>query len=269
MVAHAADALASHVHRESSGRGSVGLRSLQLTLASVVDEFPHLGQVPPALTALSNALTHLTDESWQQLSDAEQRLRIVPVPVRPLQLALGRLDTFRILEAFVDRPERPRSELLDGLERLRLGLEQARSARDRLAENAEHALARGHWTTGLFDMERAVERLNPADDSERVEAERLRERLQAARRTKQEIETAVHRNVQLTARYAALEDDPLSTADARLRALQERRDCLMFLGLHMPNDRVELYRKDLRGVEALIATERAADAERRDRKSVV
>lgn len=263
LVSDAAEALETSPRRESSGSGAVGLRSLQVTLTNTAEEFPHLEQVKPALDALTSALLHLTDQAWQQLDDAEQRLNIVPVPVRPLQLALGRLDTFRMLEAFVDRPDRPRSELLDGIERLRLGLEQARSARDRLAENAEHALARGHWTTGLFDMERAVERLNTDDESEHVEAERLRERLQAARRTKQEIEAAVRRNVELTTNYTTLEDDPLSTAEARIRVLQERRDCLMFLGLHVPNERADLYRKDLRSVETQLAVERAADAEQR------
>ncbi len=262
LVTGAATALETF-RREPSGSGAVGLRSLQVTLTNIAEEFPHLTQVEPALSALSSALLHLTDQAWQQLDDAELRLNVVPVPVRPLQLALGRLDTFRMLEAFVDRPEHPRSELLDGIERLRLGLEQARSARDRLAENAEHALARGHWTTGLFDMERAVERLHPGDEAEHGEAERLRERLQDARRTKKEIESALRRNVELTANYAALEDDPRSTADARMRVLQDRRDCLIFLGLHVPNDRVELYRKDLRSVETQLAVERAADAEQR------
>jgi hypothetical protein len=168
-----------------------------------------------------------------------------------------------MLEAFIDRPDRQRSDLLDGIERLRLGLEQARSARDRLAENAENALARGHWTTGLFDMERAVEGLSNKDDTEHDEAERLRERLQAARRTKQEIETAVRRNVELTASYTTLEDAPLSTNEARLRTLQDRRDCLMFLSLHVPNERAELYRNDLRYVETQIVVERATNAEQR------
>lgn len=256
-------ATAASAHRARQEGGAVGLRSLQLTLANLAEEFPHLDPVPPALAALSQALVHLTDTAWQQLADAEQRLKVVPVPVRPLQLALGRLDTFRSLEAFVDRPERPRSALLDGLERLRLGFEQARAARDRLAENAELALARGHWTTGLFDMERAVAGLNPRDDHERAEAERLQERMQAARRTKQELESAVRRNVELIAEYAALEDDPASTFQARVRVLEERRDCLTFLTLRVPSERAVLYRQDLRGVDTQIAVERAGEAERR------
>jgi len=259
LVTAAGAALAQ---RDNSG-GGVGLRSLQLTLANVVDEFPHMTQVQPALDALAKALIHLTDKAWQQLTDAEQRLQVVPVPVRPLQLAVGRLDTARVLEAFVDRPDRPRSALIDGLERLRLGLEQARATRDRLTEDAEHSLARGHWTTGLFEMERAVAGLNPGDEGEREEAERLHERLQAARRTKQELESAVRRNAALNARYLTLEDDVNSTADARLQVLQERHDCLIFLGMHMPSERAGLYRKDLRHVETQIAVERAGDAERR------
>ncbi|MGC6487133.1 MAG: hypothetical protein ACON4Z_05785, partial [Planctomycetota bacterium] len=255
-------ACAAQPPRERGG-GAVGLRSLKLTLRSIVDEFPHLDRVPAALQALNVALCRLTDDAWQQLADAEQRLGVVPVPVRPLLLSLGRLDTLRALEALVDRPERPRSDLLDGLERLRLGLEQARSTRDRLTENAEHALARGHWTTGLFEMERAVEGLTAGDESERAEADRLRERLQAARRTKKELEAAIRRNVELNARYRALEDDANSTSEARLQVLQERRDGLLFLSMHVPSERAELYRQDLRQVDGQLALERAEEAERR------
>ena len=245
------------------GGGAVGLRSLQLTLGNVVEEFPAMEQVPPVLAALREALVDLTDGAWRQLADAEQRLTVVPVPVRPLQLALGRLDSLRVLEALVDRPEQPRSALIDGIERLRLGLERARSTRDRLTENAEHALARGHWTTGLFEMERAVEGMAASGEGDQVEAERLRERLHAARRTKQELESAVRRNAELNAQYLAQEEDAHSTTEARLRTLQERRDCLMFLGMHAQAERADLYRQDLRQVETQIALERAADAERR------
>ena len=255
-----AAAAAAQPQREG---GAVGLRSLQLTLGSVADEFPHLTEVAAALAALTEALVQLTDDAWRQLADAEQRLTVVPVPVRPLQLALGRLDSVRMLEALVDRPEQPRSLLLDGVERLRMGLEQARATRDRLTEDAEHALARGHWTTGLFEMERAVAGLNPTDDGERAEAERLQQRLQVARQTKSELESAVRRNVELNTRYVELEDDAHSSADDRLKVLQERRDCLLFLSVHVPSDRAELYRQDLRAVETQIALERAGDAERR------
>ncbi len=240
---------------------AVGLRSLQLTLTNVVDEFPHLPQIAAALDVLALALAHVTDQAWQLLADARQGLAAVPVPVRPLQLTLGRLDTFRILEAFLDRPERPRSQLLDGIESLRLSLEQARSTRDRLAESAEHALARGHWTTGLFDMERAVAGLSPGDEREREEATRLQDRLEQARRRKQEVEASVRRNVDLATLYGTLQDDPASTFVGRLQVLEERRDCLLFLVMHVPAERTVLYHRDLRDIDTEIALERAGLAE--------
>jgi hypothetical protein len=253
-------------HRERTSRGegqaaTVGLRSLQLTLANLAEEFPHLPQVPPALDALTQALVHLTDQAWQLLADARARLQAVPVPVRPLLLTLGRLDTFRVLEAFLDRPERPRSQLLDQIEALRLSLEQARATRDRLAESAESALARGHWTTGLFDMERAVAGIEGVDDQDREEATRLRERLQQARQRKQEVETNVRRNVDLATAYGTLQDDPTSTFATRVQVLEDRRACLLFLTMHVPAERSVLYHRDLREVDTQIALERAELAE--------
>jgi len=248
--------------RGDSSTGPVGLRSLQVTLVNLVEEFPHLyAQAGPALEALSSALGYTTDQSWLLLDEAQQLLKSVPVPVRPLQTNLARLDTLRILEALVDRPERPRSQLQDGIESLRLVLEQARATRDRLAHGAEQAMARGHWTTGLFDMERAVGALNPSDEGERGEAQRLRDRLAEARRRKQELEAAVRRNVELESQYAMLQDDATSSFRARLTVLGERRDCLHFLAMHLPADRGALYGRDLREVETRIALEEAGLAE--------
>ncbi len=242
-------------------QSTVGLRSLQLTLANLVEEFPHLPQVAAAHDALTQALAHLSDQAWQLLATARQQLQAQPVPVRPLQLTLGRLDTFRILEAFVDRPQRPRSQLLDEIEALRLQLEQARATRDRLAESAESALARGHWTTGLFDMERAIAGLAAPGDDEREEATRLQQRLQQARQRKQEVEAAVRRNVELTSLYGTLQDDSASTFQGRLQVLEERRHCLLFLTMHVPAERSVLYGRDLRDVDTQIALERAGLAE--------
>lgn len=248
--------------RKGGPTGPVGLRSLQVTLVNLVEEFPHLGpQSNPALEALSHALEHSTDQSWAQLADAQQKLQAVPVPVRPIQLALGRLDTLRLLEAFVDRPERPRSHLLDGLETLRVALEQARATRDRLTHGAEQALARGHWTTGLFDMERAVAGLSQADENDREEAQRLQDRLAEAKRQKQEIEAAVRRNVELATRYGMLQDEANSSFADRLQALADRRNGLLFLAMNLPAERGTLYSRDLREVETLIALEQAGLAE--------
>jgi len=240
----------------------LGLRSLQVALINLAEEFPHLYvRSGPALDALSIALQHMSDLAWELVAEASQQLEAVPVPVRPLQITLGRLDTFRILEALVDRPERPRSRLLDAIESMRLKFEQARAARDRLAQGAEQAMARGHWTTGLFDMERAVAGLNPNDEAERAEAERLEERLQEARRKKDEIDAAVRRNVDLGSRYGLLQDDGLSSFNQRLQVLAERRDCLHFLAVNLPTDRAALYTRDLREVELQITLEQAGLAE--------
>jgi hypothetical protein len=262
LVAAAATATAGLTRTEASA-GVVGLRSLQITLVNLAEEFPHLPQVTAAHEALSQALVHLTDRAWEELDAASDLLRRVPVPVRPLQAALARLDTSRVLDAFVDRPDRPRSKLQDAIESLRLRLDQARATRDRLAEGAEVALARGHWTTGLFDMERAVAELNPFDERDRAEATRLQERLAAARRRRQEVDAAVRRNVELTAHYALLQDDPSSSFAERLQALAARRDCLHMLAMHVAADRAALYAKDLRDVETQMALEQAALAEQR------
>lgn len=265
FVATAATAVTTTQRRSRSepAAGVVGLRSLQITLANLGEEFPRLQRVAVAHETLAQAIAHLTDQGWQLVAEAERYLRSVPVPVRPLQLAVGRLDTFRILEAFVDRPNRPRSQLQDALESLRLRLDQARAARDRLTEGAEHAMARGHWTTGLFEMERAVADIDPGDEGERREAERLNQRLAEARRKKHEIEAAVRRNVDLATRYGTMQDDPASSFEDRLRVLAERRDCLRMLAVHAPEERTVLYANDLREVEAEIALERSAHAEQR------
>ena len=245
-----------------TGANPVGLRSLLVTLTNLIDEFEHVAELAvPAREALDGALLHTTDQAWDLLADGRQKLEAVPVPVRPLQMILGRLDMLRILEAFVDRPERPRSELLDQIERLRLTCEEARSTRDRLANSAERALARGHWTTGLFDMERAVASLGAGSDQDQQEVSRLEERLAQARRRKQEVESAVRRNVELAARYATLQDDAAGNFQSRLATLAERRDGLQFLIMHVPAERAALYGRDLRDVEIQIALERASLAE--------
>ncbi len=258
----AAGRVRSRAATNDGSGGAVGLRNLQLTLTSLVEEFPMVTSARPALDALARALVHVSDRAHELLADARQRLQSIPVPVRPLQLTLSRLDSCRILEALVDRPERPRSHLLDGIESLRLALEQARATRDRLAESAENALARGHWTTGLFEMERAVAGLGP-DAHEQEEAQVLQARLADARKRKQEVEATARRNIDLATLYGTLQDDPSSTFEQRLQVLEERRDCLLFLGLHVPAERGALYHGDLRSVETQIALERAGLAEHR------
>jgi hypothetical protein len=240
----------------------IGLRSLQITLHNLAEEFPHLAErIQQPLAALTATLEQSTDRAAELLAAAQQQLRSVPVPVRPLQTTLGKLDSFRILEAFLDRPGRPRSQLLDGIESLRLSLEQARATRDRLAQGAEQALARGHWTTGLFDMERALDSLDVDEEPEAREDGRLRERLAEAKRKKQELEAALRRNVELAALYANLQDAAGSSHAERIQALRERRDLLLMLSLQLPGERSELYGRDLREVETQLAIEHAGLAE--------
>lgn len=245
----------------NSRGGAIGLRSLQRTLTQLVAEIPELADAHDALQVLTAALADLSDQAWTLLAEAQRQLQAVPVPVRPLQLTLGRLDTLRLLEALVDRPGRGRGELQDAIEALRLALEQARATRDRLAASAEHALARGHWTTGLFEMERAVAGLQPSDDREAAQAARLQEKLAAARQKKRDVEAAARRNVELATAHATLQDDPRSTHEQRLRTLVDRRDTLTFLVMHAPSERADLYRRDLRDVETRIALEQAEHAE--------
>ncbi|MGE3174982.1 MAG: hypothetical protein AB7O97_20305 [Planctomycetota bacterium] len=244
-----------------AGGGAMGLRSLHLALGNLHEEFPALRErSAPGRDSLERMLCEVTDEAWQLLATAEEKLGVEPVPVRPLHVLLGRIDTFRALEAFVDRPQRTRSSLMDRIEWLRLRLEQAQATRDRLARGAEQALAKGHWTTGLFDMERAVTHLESEDDGDR-QAERLRKRLAEARQRKEEIEAALRRNHALRARYVALQDQPDSTTADRLQVLREQRDCLQFLAMHAPRERRNLYNKDLRDVELRVAQEQSQQAE--------
>lgn len=250
---------------ETRSPGSMGLRSLQLALGNLATDFPHMAKrTETPLLQLNALLGRLTDEAWRVLEEAQSRLTATPVPVKVLQTMLARLDLMRMLDVFVDRPTGSRTAMLDRLENLRMRLDQARATRDRLASGAEQALARGHWTTGLFDMERAVRSMADGEDAaEGSEARRLQERLLEARRRKQEIESATRRNVELASRCAALADDARSTHTERLQALRERRDVLQFLGIHVPADRSALYTRDLRDVETAIAHEEATDAEAR------
>jgi hypothetical protein len=262
LAAECADAVSALGHGETAPERSIGLRSLQLALDNLDAEFPALqSRVAPARAALQRMLASATDECWALLSAAKEKLQMEPVPVRPLQLLLSRLDTFRLLEAVIDRPERDRSALHDGIEDLRLRIEQAQATRDRLARGAEQALAKGHWTTGLFEMERAARHLEAGDELQERQAAQLRQRLEQARRRKQEVEEAARKNHELQARCLQLQDDPASTTQERQQALRERRDCLQFLMVHSQEDRAELYARDLRDCELDLLLERSQQSE--------
>lgn len=257
-----AEAVAPALAGDSARARSLGLRSLHLALGNLAEEFAAVrARLSPGLETLDRMLGKVTDEAWRLLTEANETLQKEPVPVRPLQLLLGRLDTFRAFEALVDRPQRSRSTLLDRIESLRLRIEQAQATRDRLARGAEQALAKGHWTTGLFDMERAAQHIDNGDDLQDRQAAHLKKRLAEARRRKQELEEAQKRNHELQSRYAALQDDPASTTQDRQQVLREQRDCLQFLVVHTQKDRSALYARDLRDVELRLAQEQSQQAE--------
>lgn len=249
--------------------GSIGLRSLSLSLDNLDEEYPAVRErIADARASLSRMLAASTDEAWSIVGNAFETLQKTPVPVRPLQLQLARLDALRAIEALVDRPQRARTALLDRIETLRLRIEQAQAARDRLARGAEEAMARGHWTTGLFDMERAAQHATDDDAQHDLQSEALRKRLVEARRRKQDLEDTQRRTHELQARYAALEDDPQSSADDRLQSLRDLRECLSFLAANSQKERSLLYARDLRDADLRIAEEQAhqheAEADRAD-----
>jgi hypothetical protein len=241
--------------------GQTSLRQLQIALQNTIHLSPAIApRLSSGLRDLEAALAHITAEAWRLLDQAQQQLAAEPVPVLPLRTLLSRLDTFRAADSLVDLESRSRNALLDRIEDLRLQIDQAQATRDRLARGAEDAMARGHWTTGLFDMERAVSQLQDESPDD-GESERLKQRLAEARRRKREIERAQHRNVELAQQSADQADDVSCTYAERLHVLRQRRDCLQFLATHQPADRSELYARDLQDVEIAIAQALAEQAE--------
>jgi hypothetical protein len=269
LIADCAAAVSLAPGGTESASGSIGLRSLSLSLDNLDEEYPAVRErIADARASLLRMLAASSDEAWTIVGEAFETLQKTPVPVRPLQLQLARLDALRAIEALVDRPQRARTALLDRIETLRLRIEQAQAARDRLARGAEEAMARGHWTTGLFDMERAAQHAEDDDAQQDLQSEALRKRLIEARRRKQDLEDTQRRTHELQARYAALEDDPQSSADDRLQSLRELRECLSFLAAHSQKERSLLYARDLRDADLRIAEEQAhqheAEADRAD-----
>jgi len=223
------------------------------TLRDLADELPAAQQtVAGATAALAAALEQVSQRAWTIADDCRARLASVPIPIRPLQNQLARLDHLRLLDALVDCARGSRAELLDEIERLRSEVDRARATRDRIATGAREAMERGHLTTALYDMARAVDRYDaPASD------------LEEARKRKDAVEAAMRENHRLAARYAELEDDPTSDAEQRVEVLQRRRELLDFLCANVAAERAVTYAQDRLDVDVRILQERAAAAERR------
>lgn len=231
----------------------LGLRALQRTLRDLIEELPATkASVGAAETALSATLEAVSEHAWTVADDCRSKLQAVPIPIRPLQNLIARLDHLRVIDAMVDCRRGTRAELLDEVERMRSDLDQARTTRDRIASGAREAMERGHLTTALYDMARAVDRYDaPASE------------LEEARKRKHEVEEAVRENHRLAARYVELEDDPNSAVDERVEVLEQRRRVLESLGARVAAERAVTYAQDRLDVEVRILQERAADAERR------
>jgi len=238
------------------------LRRLRRTLGDLHREFPQV-DTSIALSSLEAAMGAITDRAWKLVADAEAQLRSVPVPVRPLQTTLNRLDAWAMAGAFVDRAQRTRAELLDAIDSVRLEVERARATRDRMASGAEEAMAKGHWTTALYDMERAVEQFTAEDGLDTSDDDGLSQRYAEVKKRKAEIEQVMRRNVELASSYTALQDSPAGTTEARLEVLEARRTALQFLVEQLQEDRALRYRQDLKDVEVLMIQEHAARAEKR------
>lgn len=249
-----------HLQRHQGPQSS--LRILHRMLHDLLSEFPHTEKVArSAVDVLDRAMETLTDECWDLIEEARQKLESEPIPVRPLQMIVHRLDAFRRLEVVVDRPDRPSLELLNEHERLRLEVDQARTARDHLARGAEAAMERGHWTTALYDMGRAVDQLSGDTGEIGQDRERMVEQLETLRRTKEEIDAAASENIRLAARYTELHDDEDSPLEPRLATLEERSAVLRFLTDHLPPERAAAYQLDLQELLLVLAEVRATHAE--------
>jgi hypothetical protein len=250
-------------HRlESIAPRRTTVRALRRVLNDLLTEFPHASLTAGDAAAVLDRTTELlTDLCWKLLEEGNAKLASEPIPVRPLQSIVHRIDTLRRLEILVDRPDRPRADLLERHERLRMQVDQARTARDRLARGAEEAMERGHWTTALYDMERAVDRFREDTDTGDGSDQRLREQLEKARKHKEAIDKAAFENMQIAARYVEMQDDPQSHHEARLTLLEKRQRVLRFLTENLQAERVEPYRADLQELELTIAQERGDHAE--------
>jgi hypothetical protein len=237
-------------------------RALLRALEDVAQEFPAMRPtVDPARRCVAEALAAITTRAWSLLGDAEHKLATPPIPIRPLVEALDVLDRLRQLDALVDVAAGSRTDLADAMERLRARIEQARAERDRITRGAREALDRGHLTTAIYDMERAVDRFAEGVDDHAAAS--LAAEYEAALRRKREVEEALERSHVLAARYGELTNTPGSTPQERLAVLREREQTLAFLATNLGPERGAPYVQDLRDVQFDVLRETAADGERR------
>ncbi|MGA0059831.1 MAG: protein kinase domain-containing protein, partial [Planctomycetota bacterium] len=246
--------------RADATRNPARPRTLLRALEDLAAEYPSLTpRVEPARRSLEAALLAATERGWALIADAESQLATPPIPIRPLTTTLARLDRMLQLDVLVDLPQRSRNELHDAMEGVRVKVEQARAERDRITRGAQEAMDRGHLTTAIYDMARAVDRFA----SDGTDGVGLAEQFEEAKRRKREIEAALARNHELAARYGDLAADPTTLPAERLAVLHEREHLLSMLCGNLGPDRAKLYAEDLRGVQLDVLREQAADGARR------
>src|SRR5690606_33877952 len=133
-----------------------------------------------------------------------------------------------------------------------------RAERDRMTRGAQEAMDRGHLTTAIYDMARAVDRFG----ADAGGGTGLAEQFEEAKRRKRELEEALERNHALAARYGDLLAEPAGSP-MRIATLQEREHVLSFLCTNLGAERAAPYVEDLRRVQFDLLREHAADGERR------
>ncbi len=247
------DICARHMPSEGlwqSNQESESLLRLQRYVAELVGEYPHVhAKIGPAEEVLARALGGITDQAWDLIQDADAKLSAPPIPIRPLQAILNQLDHLRVAEMLIDRPERTRLALLDHLEDLRMRLDHARAARDRITRGAQAAMEEGHLTTALYEISRAVDRFDDKDSERPSEGSPLALQFAEAKRRKEEIEAAQRKNHQLANRNAELKGSKEVSEVEIFALLQEREGVLQFLCSSLGREQSELYAQDLQLVQ--------------------
>lgn len=248
----------------AAARTKGGVRGLRDTLLQLGEDFPVLAaRLAPATAGLEAAMVCITQRAWVLLDEAEQKLSAVPIPIRLVQRLLNRLDSLRMLESFVDLPERARERLQDEIERVRLRLDQARTTRDNIARGAQEAMDKGHLTTALFDMARAVDEFEEGSEDADEAEPGLSARLAEARQRKQDLDSAMVENRSLAGRYLELLEDDASVLEQRLTVLEERAGVLDRLIRSLGEEKGSVYRQDQREVMRQLMQERADHGELR------
>ncbi|MHC4814231.1 MAG: protein kinase domain-containing protein [Planctomycetota bacterium] len=239
--------------QESGVRGKTSCHGLHRTLQDMCREFPHTEKAArPAMDALASAMQALTSMAWDLIEASREKLDATPLPIRPVQSLVNKLDRLRLLRSFVDQQDRSRADL-------------ARAARDQLARGAQESEQKGHLTTALYDMARAVDSFSADVDSddEGPSIEQLRQQYEELKHKKERLEQAAVDNHRLAAWYAELQDRSDSSFTDRVQALEQRTEVLELLLANVDEERGASYAADLREVQVHLVQEHANDGERR------